>query len=240
MDSGWTKRWRKRWTKGYHQNFLLWILMDYFIDFAAYEPKDMYFKGHGVVHLERGEWAFTQRELAKFFNVGRQQIRAQLELLKNTDFLTQDTTQSKTQHITKIRINKYDTYQSSDICEQPNQQPREQPCLNPTPTQLDDSTIYTKNKRNKEYMVAKRRHQLPDDFIITDSLKQYATQNGIDESRIDSVFSHFCDHHRAKGTVMLDWDAAWRTWVRNDRKFSKTNNTELEQDAWMRKHGLKP
>lgn len=33
-------------------------------------------------------------------------------------------------------------------------------------------------------------------------------------------FEAFSDHHRAKGTTMLDWTAAWRTWLRNADRFS--------------------
>jgi hypothetical protein len=31
----------------------------------------------------------------------------------------------------------------------------------------------------------------------------------------------FVDHHLAKGNLMADWDAAWRTWCRNEVKFSQ-------------------
>lgn len=65
----------------------------------------------------------------------------------------------------------------------------------------------------------KKRRQIPADFPLTDELKAYAEGQGINASRVESVFAHFCDHHRAKGSVMLDWKAAWRTWVRNDRRF---------------------
>lgn len=34
-------------------------------------------------------------------------------------------------------------------------------------------------------------------------------------------FEAFADHHRAKGTTMLDWTAAWRTWLRNADRFSQ-------------------
>jgi hypothetical protein len=149
MHRGWTKRWRKRWDKGYHQNFLLWIMMDYFIDFAAYEPKDLYLKGHGIVHLERGEWAFTQRELAIFLNVGRQQIRDQLELLKKMDFLTQDITQSKTQHITKINIINYDTYQDTEEIYNPTKNPDKNQALTQLQPNSPQTSFNTKNKRKE-------------------------------------------------------------------------------------------
>jgi phage replication O-like protein O len=65
----------------------------------------------------------------------------------------------------------------------------------------------------------KRRRQLPIDFSLSDELKAYAEGQGINGTRVESVFAHFCDHHRAKGSTMLDWTAAWRTWVRNEKRF---------------------
>ena len=67
----------------------------------------------------------------------------------------------------------------------------------------------------------KRRRQLPPDFELTDDLNKFAIQQGINGG-ISLVFANFCDHHRAKGSAMLDWDAAWRTWVRNEVKFSRS------------------
>ena len=37
MNRGYTKRWRKKRDKGYHQDPLLWVMMDYFIDYANYK-----------------------------------------------------------------------------------------------------------------------------------------------------------------------------------------------------------
>ena len=199
--------------------------MDYFIDFAAYEPKDLYLKGHGLVHLERGEWAFTQRELAEFLCVGRQQIRDNIELLIGMNFLTQDTTQSRTQHITKVNIINYDTYQS----EEPNLNPTKNPTKNPTPTQLDNPTIYTKNKRIKEKDMVARRRQIPPDFILSEKLLQFAKEHGINGNRINDVLEHFKEHHQSRGTTMLDWDKAFMTWVRNDKKFGSKNNFEKKR-----------
>jgi hypothetical protein len=37
----------------------------------------------------------------------------------------------------------------------------------------------------------------------------------------DAEAAHFQDHHAAKGSRFLDWDAAFRTWLRNGAKFAK-------------------
>lgn len=110
MDSGWTKRWRKRWTKGYHKDLLSWILMDYFIDFAAYETTTRYIPGAGNVPLERGQWAFTERELAEFFSVDRQRIRTCLKRLYNKPFVNPQINPK----YTLVTVINYDNYQSDN------------------------------------------------------------------------------------------------------------------------------
>jgi hypothetical protein len=39
--------------------------------------------------------------------------------------------------------------------------------------------------------------------------------------RLTEELPKFTDHHQAKGTTMLDWQAALRTWVRNAAKFQE-------------------
>jgi hypothetical protein len=35
----------------------------------------------------------------------------------------------------------------------------------------------------------------------------------------------FTNHHRAKGTTMADWEAAWRTWVDGERKWGRNGHS---------------
>jgi DNA-binding transcriptional ArsR family regulator len=67
----------------------------------------------------------------------------------------------------------------------------------------------------------KRRSTIPAEYPMTDRHKEYAAERGIVNGRAVEVFEAFKNHHAAKGSVMLDWDAAWRTWVGNEIKFSK-------------------
>jgi hypothetical protein len=116
MHRGWTKRWRKRWDKELHREFLAWIMLDYFIDFAAYEHTTREIHGAGIVELERGEWAFTERELSEVFGVDRQRIRTTIKFLSNPNIpksnpMINPTTNPK---FTKIKVINYDTYQDSE------------------------------------------------------------------------------------------------------------------------------
>lgn len=69
---------------------------------------------------------------------------------------------------------------------------------------------------SKKPLAQKKRTQLPDDF--------YPNETGIrlaEESKVSVAIElqAFANHHKAKGSLMADWQAAWRTWVGNSVKF---------------------
>jgi uncharacterized protein YdaU (DUF1376 family) len=61
---------------------------------------------------------------------------------------------------------------------------------------------------------------LAEDWAPEDRHFAYAEQNGFDRARAAGMAEHFKAHHRAKGNRMLDWYAAWQTWVRNQVRFN--------------------
>lgn len=62
-----------------------------------------------------------------------------------------------------------------------------------------------------------RKHRLPADWQPREQERQNARGKGLD---CDAEAAAFRDHHQAKGEPMLDWHAAFRTWLRNALKFS--------------------
>lgn len=80
---------------------------------------------------------------------------------------------------------------------------------------LDKQPSHQKNKRCC----------LPQDFTLTDRRKNHAILHGLSGSYAAIVFDNFRNHHASKGSLMLDWEAAWRTWVGNEIKFSAARNT---------------
>lgn len=64
----------------------------------------------------------------------------------------------------------------------------------------------------------KSKRQLPDDWKPNDQHLDFAAEKHLD---IEAEAEQFTDHHRAKGSVMKDWDAAFRTWMRNAVKWRK-------------------
>ena len=69
---------------------------------------------------------------------------------------------------------------------------------------------------------AGRARQLPPDWQPNDGHQTFAAENRLN---LDAELEQFADHHRAKGSTMKDWDAAFRTWLRNAVKWRKDTPT---------------
>ena len=206
MLTGWTKRWRRRWEKGYHKDMLMWIMMDYNNDFAAFEPTERYISGAGNVPLQRGEWAFTERELSEFFGVDRQRIRTCLKKLKTKPFIN-PTSNPK---YTLVKVINYDTYQS-DECKPNPEIPHQLTSSKPTPNPKPVSTIRKELKNIKKEDVV----PLPENFTLTPGLRAFAVKKGIPEKDVESWFDSFCAKNRANGDLKKDWAQAWFAFITN-------------------------
>lgn len=60
---------------------------------------------------------------------------------------------------------------------------------------------------------AARRTRLPPDWQPGPDGCAFAAAHGYDQRWIGEQADRFADHHRARGTLMADWSAAWRSWV---------------------------
>jgi hypothetical protein len=65
-----------------------------------------------------------------------------------------------------------------------------------------------------------RARALPSDFepILTEAAQIIA--NRVGKQRYERELGRFRDHHRAKGSTMKDWQAAWRTWLSRCEEYS--------------------
>lgn len=75
----------------------------------------------------------------------------------------------------------------------------------------------------------KRGTRLPEDFGITDPMRQWASEKtpGVD---LFGELEQFVDYHRGKGTTAKDWEATWRTWMRNAQKWGRTSRRNPLQE----------
>jgi hypothetical protein len=65
---------------------------------------------------------------------------------------------------------------------------------------------------------AAKRRKLPTAWAPNETHHKMAAEEGVD---LEREVTGFRDHAEATGRVMLDWDAAFRTWLRNARAFSR-------------------
>ena len=77
--------------------------------------------------------------------------------------------------------------------------------------------IVDSQPQGKPAKQAKRRSQIPNDFYPNDD-----NLFAFNKTRLNlgEEIGKFMDHHQAKGSLMADWQAAWRTWVSNGVKFA--------------------
>lgn len=80
----------------------------------------------------------------------------------------------------------------------------------------------------KIYRGAKRATNTPDGFEITDDLKTWGKERGINLGVLENETEKFLDYHRAKGSTFKDWKAAWRKWMRNHKEWNKPKVSEFE------------
>lgn len=93
---------------------------------------------------------------------------------------------------------------------------------NSTPSSSSSISLKEKDKTN---VLSKKKTliSLPDDFTLSDKMREWAAEN-TPSANIELETENFLDHHAAKGSKFADWTAAWRTWMRNTKKFGGGKN----------------
>jgi hypothetical protein len=183
--------------------------------------------------LEPGQLVFSFRKSADELRVNPRQLRTAVDRLKTDTAIAL----KPTRRFSIITIINWESYQHKNSDSDTLNDTLKAHCRHTADTPLNNKNEKNEKKEKKKRVgrlsdpppaqdpvprnekPERRRRQLPSDFSLSDELKAYAEGQGINGSRIDSVFAHFCDYHRAKGSTMLDWTAAWRTWVRNEKRF---------------------
>jgi hypothetical protein len=83
----------------------------------------------------------------------------------------------------------------------------------------------------------RRKHRLPMGWVAKPLVGVTAEiVQRWEVGRLERVLDSFENYHRGKGTVMIDWDAAWRTWVANEEKFEGRTT----QNGRSRQNGRSP
>ena len=146
--------------------------------------------------------------LQKYLGIAAKSARMFLEFAANLGWIQVETT--------NIRVVNYMKYHRS---REPNRRPPNHPNLTYSP-------IVPLGDIKKQDRAAKRKTGWPEDFQVTDEHREWAQRKNYRSP--DLLFEAFKDHHLKIGSTFSDWDAALRTWVRNDtEKFSKRGQQSL-------------
>ena len=86
----------------------------------------------------------------------------------------------------------------------------------------------TPNHKENHRAPAKKAHQMPDEFQLTDTRRQKVIEIA-PHLTPENEWGHFVDYHLARGSKFKDWDRAWSTWVRNGVKFNPPKQSEAKR-----------
>jgi hypothetical protein len=73
----------------------------------------------------------------------------------------------------------------------------------------------------------RERTRLPVDWQPDGKGERYAAERGVP---LEPTLAAFSNHHAAKGSLMADWQAAWRTWVDRVPQFGR--RAEARRNGW--------
>ena len=153
-------------------------------------------------------WGEVKKVVMAFWTRdGRRKTWTQKRLVKERDFVTK-----KSASQADKAAKRWSKKKNEDAAALPMQCPEDAP----TPTPTLEKTEPNGSVQKK----ASRRSRLPDGWSLPDDWAAYAQAKGHDPATIAAEAERFANHHRSHGSLMADWQAAWRTWVGNIGRFA--------------------
>lgn len=78
-----------------------------------------------------------------------------------------------------------------------------------------------------------RRSRFPNGAALGEEGLDYARSKGLSDTEAHRQFERFADHHKAKGSLMADWSAAWRTWITNAVSWKSVGTSKARGGSWV-------
>ena len=73
--------------------------------------------------------------------------------------------------------------------------------------------------------IIRRATRYPDDFLVSDEIREWAKIKQLPDPNTE--LEAFRDYHVSKASTFKDWDAAFRTWLRNGKRFAGNGKPPL-------------
>lgn len=85
--------------------------------------------------------------------------------------------------------------------------------------EIENHPIAKPKKPAKRQTVSSKRTVIPDWAGDSPDASKAYDASGLPDGEYETILAAFRNHHKQHGSLMADWDAAWRTWVGNEVKF---------------------
>ena len=77
-------------------------------------------------------------------------------------------------------------------------------------------------EKSPKQQTIKRSISLPDGWVPSNQNIEDAMKRGFSTEETNNEAEQFRNYHQSKGSAFKDWDAAWRTWLGNAKKFARS------------------
>lgn len=155
----------------------------------------------------------SQAELSQCLNRSQAWVSSAISQLEKNAYVRVERVKGRSSRYHLTHQNADNTHQSADMTHQP-----------------ADTEQYQEQLNNKK----KAAHRLPDDFQCDEKTwNDLQTTHGI-EFDIEDQFKAFCDYWWAsssKTSTKMNWNAAFRSWIRNARKFKNESKRSSSRPA---------
>ncbi len=95
-----------------------------------------------------------------------------------------------------------------------------------------EDILHTSN-RKKISRTKKQRTSFPDDFVVSGRILQLSKHNQWPDPVAE--LEAFRDYHSSRGSTFLDWEAAFRTWLRTGKRLNGNKRPQTKGDQSMDK-----
>ena len=170
-------------------------------------------KGSIEVECKNGQFIFGRNVAAKELDMKPDTVRKRMAKLKSIENITI----KSTNQYSIITIMNWDTYQLEDK-KSTNQSAKQIP----SKRQANTTNKNEKNENN-ENKISRGKTNAPESFTPSEKLLEYFNKEAYWKENSQDLIDACFDHHRSKGNKMVDWEAAIKTWCRNDKKFNPKN-----------------
>lgn len=232
IEGGYVHLYRRLWDHPVFRDLTEAAVFVWMVSMAAWRPTRVRYKNLTIT-LARGQLAISSRDLATKWGWSEAKARRYLDRLQ-TDAMTDAATDAGVNVVTICNYNEYQS--SAGESDAPS---------DAAPTQHRRSTDAQNkegNKGKKENIrdippvspaesksTASKGTRIAEDWSPGEKGTAYALGKGFALDQIGTMADHFHSDRTAKGVVMKDWDAAWRTWVNNDIKWHGAPQQQAER-----------